>query len=436
MRTGRLLRCLGNELSVPLGSHTAVLSRVFCPKIQSPELASLAVETIEVIPQLDLLHTVAVLDIFSRHGIRHEPLMFGCLWKVFKAESPTSLCQGHASLMQGFAVRTATAFRIMCQHGLVHDPQLVAIALGRCTECAPHMTLGSVVDVYEAVKEWDRKFFSIAEAALHSGGASEEQMDDVSSDSPTLFSSQPNMMDVLCGELESRLISVAREDYEASVQDAERLLGSLAAVGVATGDVVLALCQLIKPLKVTADSLLKMMVSLHQVHMRVVDVLDYNANDWDIQSARRELVKTLTAKLLSLRSRGSFARHCDRQLVVGFRRLFEKYPALADDAPQLWDAVRAVRVPQKEVMKMNEPCRFLGGELFKGKYAVKVKPVTTSAAEVERFVPPQFKTWSGPSVGNNRHKSPKTPRVVGFGVQKISKDYIKMKRKKFAPSVW
>nr|CCC94702.1 unnamed protein product [Trypanosoma congolense IL3000] len=436
MRMGLHLRCLRKELSTTAFTTTEVLRKVFCPTTHPSELASLAEAATDVVPQLGLPQTVAVVKLFSQHGVRHEPLMIGCFWKIFKSALPIESYEGDGGLMQSFAACTAAAFHTMCSQGFVHDPQLLAVGLGRCTECAAHMTFPSVVDVYQAMKDYDRKFFSLAEVGLHSESVNEqrrpEERDD---DSPTLFSSQPNLVDVLCGELESRLVAIGREAHAQSAHDLERLLKSLAVVGVSSGSAMVALCELVKPMAICAELLLSMLTSVHTIHARVVDVLDHAGDELDIEAERTELVKLLTDKLLHEGGTSLF-RNCNWKLVLDYRKLFEKHPALSEDAPELWDAVRTVRVSHKYAVGSNGERHRLGGELFKNRYAVKVKPITTSAAEVERFVPPQFKTWRGPAVHNNRHKTPKTPRRVAFGVQKISRDYLKKKRRKFTPSVW
>ncbi|KEG15127.1 NUDIX hydrolase [Trypanosoma grayi] len=435
MRMGLLLRCLRKELALVVPTDAGLLGKLLCPTIQSSQLASLATETAAVVQRLNGPQTVTILELYSRHGVRHEQLMLACMWNVFKADLPVSFSNHNNGLMPTFAVCTSTTFRLMCQEGFVHDPQLLAIALGRCVECAPYMSFSGVVDVYEGIRLLDRQYFNLAEVALHENETAGQRPHLVGEESSRTLSSQPNVVDVLCTELESRLQSSVDEGCEHTPTDVERLLQSLAVVGLMDARSLSAVCQTIETMSVPIECMLGMLTSVHKIHTRVMDVLDHEGDDEYMQTERSELVRVLTDKLMALNVFGA-SRRSDPQLVLRFRRLFEKYPVLAESAPQLWDAVRCIRVAHKHAACQTEKKHRLGGALFKSEYAVKKKPIIVDISETEKYVPPQFKTWRGPNVNSQRHKGPTTPRKVGFGTRRVSRNYIKMKRKKFAPAVW
>ncbi|KAF5223330.1 hypothetical protein ECC02_003608 [Trypanosoma cruzi] len=437
-RLSSFLRFVGKEIAVPASVDLALLRKILCPTIQPSELVSFAPEAAVLVRRMNVPQAVNILELFSRNGVRHEDLMLAGFWNVFKAERPLLSGNEAAGLMQDFAACTATCFRLVFQEGFVHDPQLLAIAFGRCVECAPHLPFRGIVDAYEGIQLFGRRYFSLAEVALYSGGADDDPqaLDSIKEpSSSTALSSQPNLVDVLCGELESRLRLVVDERCEQDTSYVVRLLQALSAVGVMDANVLLSIRKVIESTKITTKTFLDILISVHGIHTRVIDVLDHEGDDEWLCSERSTLVRVLTDKLLA-RNLFSDRRRCDPQFVLRLRQLFEVYPALADDAPRLWDAVRVVRVAHKHATRPNEKKRRLGGALFKSEYAVKVKPIIPDRSEAERFVPPQFKSWSSPAVKNFRHRGPATPQKMGFGTRRISKNYIKEKRRKFAPAVW
>ncbi|ORC91613.1 NUDIX hydrolase [Trypanosoma theileri] len=435
LRVGFLLRCVGKELAVVTGlTDAALLNKVLSPTIQPTELASIAAETAAMVQRLTLSRTVMLLELYSHHGVRHEQLFFNGLWKVFKADRPLVTCEEDKIVLQAFAASTANAFKLMCKEGFLHDSQLLAIALGRCIECAPFLPFNSVVDVYEGMKLFDRKYFTLAEVALQAEERNENELHNSSESSTTLLSSQPNVVDVLCCELELRLKVNGDEGCNSSPTDITRLVQSLAVVGVTDASSLSALRKVMEPITLPIEVALNILEGIHAIHKRVVDVLDHEVDDDWMRSERSILVQMLTGKLISQKVFSSSSSP-DPQIILGFRRLFETYPSLAESVPQLWDAVRTVRLSHKQVVSQREKIHRPSDGLFAQKYNVKVKPITEDASEAERRVPPQFKTWRGPTVKNQRRKGQGTPQKMGFGTRRISKNYIKMKRKKFTPAV-
>ncbi|RNF14163.1 putative NUDIX hydrolase [Trypanosoma conorhini] len=435
---GVLLRCVGKEIALPSSAEVAVLRKVLCPTIQPSELASLAADTAAVMRRLNIPRTVNILELFAQHGVRHEDLMLTGLWKVFKADWPFLAGRDETGVVREFAACTAKTFRLMCKEGFVHDPQLLAIAFGRCVECAPHLPLHGVVDAYEGVELFGRRYFSLAEVALYADGAdADPQALDAAREPPSAaaLSSQPNLVDVLCGELESRLRLAIDAGCEHDSADVVRLLHSLSALGVMDASTLASLRRLIASMNITTELFLDLLAGVHGIHTRVMDVLEHAGDDAWLLSERSALVKVITEKLPPQSLFGG-RRRCDPQLVLRLRRLFEMYPTLAEDAPRLWDAVRVVRVAHRHATSHKEKKHRLGGALFRPEYAVKVKRIMPDRSEAERFVPPQFKTWRGIGARNGRHQGSATPQKMGFGTRRISSNYIKQKRRKFAPAVW
>ncbi|EKF29832.1 NUDIX hydrolase, putative [Trypanosoma cruzi marinkellei] len=437
-RLSVFLRFVGKEIAVPTSVDLPLLRKILCPTIQPSELVSFAPEAAVLVRRMNVPQAVTILELFSRHGVRHEDLLLAGFWNVFKAEWPFPSGNEESGLMQDFAACTATSFRLLFKEGFVHDLQLLAIAFGRCVECAPHLPFRGIVDAYEGIQLFGRRYFSLAEVALYSGGADGDPQALDSTKEPfssTALSSQPNLVDVLCGELESRLRLVVDVQCEQDASYVVRLLQALSAVGVLDANVFFSIRKVIESTKITTETFLDALTSVNGIHTRVIDVLDHEGDDEWLRSERSALVKVLTEQFLA-RNLFSDRRRCDPQLVLRLRQLFEVYPTLADDAPRLWDAVRVVRVAHKHTTRPNEKKHRLGGALFKSEYAVKVKPIIPDRSEAERFVPPQFKNWSSPAVKNVRHRGPATPQKMGFGTRRISKNYIKEKRRKFAPALW
>ncbi|KAH9593181.1 hypothetical protein LSM04_007575 [Trypanosoma melophagium] len=439
LRVGLLLRCVGKELAVVARpTDAALLSKILCPTIQPTELASIAADTAAMVQRLTLSRTVMVLELYSHHGVRHEQLIFTCLWKIFKADRPVLTCEEDKILMQTFAAFTATAFKLMCKEGFLHDAQLLAIALGRCIECAPFLPFKGLVDVYEGMKFFDRKYFTLAEVALQAEEIKDNQLDNSSEMSSSLLSSQPNVVDVLCCELESRLKANGNEGFHTSPADIARLVQSLAVVGVTDASSLSALRKVMEPIALPIEIALNVLEGIYAIHKRVMDVLDHEVEDDWMRSERSTLVQMLTDKLIAQKVFAPPSSSPDPQMILGFRRLFEKYPSLAESVPQLWDAVRNIRLSHKHVVAQTRKIHRPNDGLFAQKYAVKVKPITQDNSAVEKRIPPQFKTWRGPTnaaVKNQRRKGRGTPQKMAFGTRRISKNYIKMKRKKFAPAV-
>lgn len=185
--------------------------------------------------------------------------------------------------------------------------------------------------------------------------------------------------------------------------------------------------------------------------LRSVDVLNYTERSTAFLESRDFFLKALCSLVLSLKNVQT-ELHKDLCSVLRLRKLFEGCPELWRRGPRLWDIVRLIPVTHKKALALSSSVADIEGcfathslssqqsnvirqgRLFNPRYTVKVKKISKDFNETEKLIPPQFKTWNNPLSERARRQGPRAKRVK-FGVQRITKDYIRDKRKKFCPSV-
>jgi hypothetical protein len=495
----RCLRCLCTRgalavsASAPalIGPHEKKISSIFqrCidPQVPPSDLVRLSSDLLPFIADgtMELRQQVQLLDALAARSVRNETVIQKCLWDIFKAPLPTNaeaaLVESGELSLKELSACTSRAFRLMAEQQFLNDPQMTTIALGRCVELATHLTMRGVCDAYKGLRAVNHMFFSTAETAHHNSELTEtmtmkEFYEKENTPDAATLRNQPNLIDILCGELEAQLQQCAssletnqRTDLGAShsmqlaplpgtaqlssssssfrsgfnVGEAQSfldLLDSLAVVGVQHASTLDCLASLIPRFRVAASSGFFIHALHHatQITERVVDPLLYEESA-SVRDSRCHLTGLLSEEVHRMPRAADYLRHHPSEVLL-LRRLFEHEAATANSAlsPALWDTVRTVRVAHRHVVAESQRSTRPTGKLFDKRYAVKVKPISVDNSEAERFVPPEFKTWRSPAAtprgGHTRSKQ--APRRVAFGTRRISKNYIKNKRKKFCPAVF
>ncbi|KPA73509.1 hypothetical protein ABB37_09825 [Leptomonas pyrrhocoris] len=445
-------------------------------RFSSALLPFIADGSIELRQQMQLLNALAT------RSVRHEGVIQKCLWDVFKAPLPCSSTTAFApeneslSLME-LSAYTSRAFRLMAEQQFLNDPQMTAIALGRCVELATHLTMRGVCDAYKGLRAVSHMFFSTADAAHHDSELAENMtmkefyQNEDAPDARTLRN-QPNLIDVLCGELEMQLhrcacvlgtssdlaggdhtqlvlssdaaqTSISPPSSPSSVALGEPrcfldVLDSLAVVGVQHASTLDCLASLVPRYRSSTSSGFFIHALHHaaQIDERVADPLAYEETA-SVQDARRHLTQRLSEEIQQMPGAAGYLRHNPSELLL-LRRLFEREAVSAALSPELWDTVRTIRVAHRHTVAESQRSSRPTGKLFDKKYAIKVKPISVDNSETERFVPPEFKTWRSPAATPRREhpRNGRAPRRMAFGTRRISKNYIKDKRKKFCPAVF
>ncbi|EPY26010.1 hypothetical protein STCU_06366 [Strigomonas culicis] len=356
---------------------------------------------------------------------------------------------------------TASTFRLFSELECVQDHQLVALALGRCVEVAPLLSLRSTAEVYAGLAALNVQHFSLTAVALRESSvtadATVKEFYEVTAPEGAALSMQPNLIDVLCGELEERLRALAplpRAGAAGSSTDAVRrtaggeaaalldsdqhalllIASSMRKAGLQRASTLTALGDMVRrvaPLPLGA--LVFLLGELLAAELRVVDVLAHTGGDGELADVKASVALFLAHRIMMQANVGRVLRHAP-DTVIRLRRLFETSLILQENATALWDVVRCVKVAHKHVAPKPKDGVERTSRLFKTKYAVKPQRVTSDLSEAERFVPPQFKTWRSPvhSPRGGHRRDKKQPRVVPFGNQRITKDYMKKKRRKYA----
>ncbi|KAG5501383.1 hypothetical protein JKF63_03195 [Porcisia hertigi] len=430
--------------------------------------------------ELSLHQQVQLLQTLAVRSIRNEDVMLKCLWSVLKAPLPThdNVSAGISNTMPGssfseLSAYTSNAFQIMAEQRFLNDPQMTTLALGRCVELAPYASLDGLRRTYRGLRALNSMFFSVAEVAHHSSEVTEQmttkefyQAADVP-DEETLRH-QPNLLDVLCAEVELQLRRLCNASemaalgpFEGAVaspasvapgatftpsttavtQEAQWLLDvleALAVVGVLHAGTLDSLTALFSRYRTapTVGVLIKALSFATRIEERVVDPLLFEESA-AVHDARHRLTLHLSGEIQQARSIHGYLRHHPQELLM-LRRLFERDSAESTLSPALWDTVRTIRVAHRHTLVASQTrCRPNGG-LFQKKYDVKVKPISVDNSETERFVPPEFKTWRNPATtprgGHSRNG--RRPMRMAFGTRRISRNYIQKKRKKFCPAVF
>ncbi|KPI86799.1 hypothetical protein ABL78_4123 [Leptomonas seymouri] len=493
MRHGVRILCARGAFAAPAASALAVAGlrenkatqlyqRCLDPQVTPSDLVRLAGDLLPFIADgsLELRQRVLLLDALAARAVRNEGVMQKCLWDIFKAPLPSSRPYAFAAEKEVLSLAelsayTSRAFRLMAEQQFLNDPQMTAIALGRCVELAAHLTMSGVCDAYKGLCAVNHLFFSTAEVAHHDSELAANmtmkefyEKEDVP-DSETLRN-QPNLIDVLCGELEmqvqrcasfleaggnhrdggsAQLISLsdtAQRSFpssSSSLTSGEQqwllnLLESLAVVGVQNASTLECLATLIPRYRSGSSSSFFIQALHHVTHIeqRVADPLVHEETAV-IKDARRHLTLRLSEEIHKMPGVAGYLRHHPRELLL-LRRLFEREAASAALSPALWDTVRIIRVAHRHTVAELQRSTRPTGKLFEKKYNVKVKPISVDNSETERFVPPVFKTWRNPAATprGGHPRNGRTPRRMAFGTRRISKNYIKNKRKKFCPAVF
>ncbi|KAG5475265.1 hypothetical protein LSCM1_03376 [Leishmania martiniquensis] len=430
--------------------------------------------------ELTLREQVELLRTLAARSIRNEDAMLRCLWAVFKASLPvdedtsgeactTMRCASLSELSE----LTSTAFQVMAEQRFLNDPQMTAVALGRCVELIPYACWDGLRSTYCGLRAVNHMFFSVAEVEHHSSEVTgqmtaKEFYETADAPDEETLRHQPNLLDVLCGEMELRLrclcdaitraapgpfettnalsvpsargasinTSAAREAHgEQWLLD---VLSALAVVGVLHASTLDSLTALM--IRCRAESsvgfFIKALTHATRIEERVVDPLTYEESA-AVRDARRRLTLHLSEAVQKARNIHGYLQHHPQELLL-LRRLFERDAAEPLLSLALWDTVRTIRVAHRHTIAASQASHRPSGALFRKMYDVKVKPISVNNAETERFVPPAFKTWRSPAAsprgGHHRHGC--SPARTAFGTRRISKNYIKNKRKKFCPAVF
>ncbi|GET89673.1 hypothetical protein, conserved [Leishmania tarentolae] len=471
-------------LETSASSSIRLFQKCLNPVTSPGDVARLAADLLPAIGrgELALNQQVELLQTLAARSIRYEGVMLRCLWTVFKAPSPagdgddvsveSSMTRQCCSLSE-LSTYTSSAFQIMAEQQFLNDPQMTAVALGRCVELTPYATLDGLRRMYRGLRAANNMFFSLAEVAHHSSEVTETmttkefyETGDVP-DEETLRH-QPNLLDVLCGEVELQLRHLCDAYARAAprpldvndglfapvatgallILSAERdtherqwfldVLESLAVVGVLHASTLDSLTTLVSRYctQPSAGFFIKALTHAVRIEERVVDPLTYEESA-AVRDARRRLTLYLSSKIQQTRGIHKYLRRHPQELLL-LRRLFERDSAEPTLSAALWDAVRTIRVAHRHTVAASQTCRRPVGGLFQKMYDVKVKPISVNNAETERFVPPEFKTWRSPAAtprgGHPQNRRPQ--RRMAFGTRRISKNYIKNKRKKFCPEVF
>lgn len=470
----------------PTGTKVGqIYQKCLDPLVPPSDLVRLSTNLLPFIADgsLQLRQQVQLLDALAARSVRNEGVIQKCLWDIFKAPLPactavTGTTDGSPSAME-LAAYTCRAFRLMAEQQFLNDPQMTTIALGRCVELATYLTLSGVCDAYKGLCSVNHMFFSTTEAAHQDSGLTENMAvkefyeKEDAPDAETLRN-QPNLIDVLCGELEVQLqrcvcafgaaggslakgddrefvpllMDAALSSPTPSIPSSARaglgepqcfldVLDSLAVVGVQRASTLDCFTYLVPRYRSTTASGFFIHALHHatQIRERVVDPLLCEESA-DVRDARRRLALQLSEEVHRMPGAANYLRHHPSECLL-LRRLFEREAANASLSPALWDTVRTIRVAHRHAVGDSQRRTRPTGKLFDKKYAVKVKPVSVDNSEAERFVPPEFKTWRSPAAtprgGHPRNRQP--PRRMAFGTRRISKNYIRDKRKKFCPVV-
>lgn len=126
-------------------------------------------------------------------------------------------------------------------------------------------------------------------------------------------------------------------------------------------------------------------------------------------------------------------------------------PFAKPEGSGLWDVLRMIPITRKKALALSPYVTDIDeffdsgagfghrsgsvircGKLFDPKYAVKVGKITKDFNEVEKVIPPQFKTLESPLSSRAKRQGADGKRAR-FGVRRITRNYIRDKRKKYCP---
>ena len=125
---------------------------------------------------LTVADTLMVLEKMAALRTRHEGFQEAAVWRIFKAPLPSAAAAAAAAAAASssleraaYAVAVARTLRLAVEcRILVHDPQFMAVALGRTVEMLPQLpSLSAVSNVLIALERWNRLYFTAREAVEH-----------------------------------------------------------------------------------------------------------------------------------------------------------------------------------------------------------------------------------------------------------------------------
>lgn len=421
-------------------------------------------------------------------SVRHEEVLCSCLWRILKAPHSASSCEREptgAFLEQkhnprDLASYTSFAFRVMAEAGVVNDPQLVTLSLGRCIELVEWFSAYEVGEAYRALYALQRQHFTVAEVAcsgpqgpfrsneIHPLAIIEEAVPNARE---LIF--QPNLIDILSSSLEERIQrlvvtscevkSIEREPstlfvdsavsfpYERCSSSAVRsvdvlhILRGMSFLGIQKGETFVHLGKLcVLPHRATIQYYVNVLRLTMGIDARTVDLLHHEERRGEIVKSKENFIRIIVDELMKVQNIKGVL-HKDHQLVLDLRNLFESFTELWECAPTLWDAVRSVSISHQKALKLarnrvdtfnidNSPNGSAGSVIRRGKLfnpRFKVKPPRMSDGECS--IPPQFKVVK--PAHSERCRRGSNSGAVKFGVRRVTKGYIKSKRKKYCPSV-
>lgn len=201
-------------VSVAWGATSQGLyQKLVSPETGPGEVAALANDLMPFLAttsELTLPQKFHLLETLSSRAIRHEGVLQKCIWDILKWDLQPP--HGERLFNRQLALCTGATFDIMTRMGFKNDQQMLALALGRSIELAPMMSLGSVEKVYQALSGLDITYFSLASVAMHETDVNadftvRDTLTDPDGENRTLsaLANQPNLIDVVCTELEHRL---------------------------------------------------------------------------------------------------------------------------------------------------------------------------------------------------------------------------------------
>eukprot|EP00796_Vickermania_ingenoplastis_P006420 gene6420-4627_t len=409
----------------------------------------------------------SILRRLSLAKLRHEALLESCLWRVFKKPYGSS---GDCSDLplnvevppEELAGYTASAFRIMAEHRLTRDPQLLSIGLGRCIELARWMTLQGVSEVFNGLHYLELQHFTISQVNLSNspGNLTAGERMHVSSEkgdeahlSPTTeeLTYQPNLIDIISCRLEMQIPSIVmevakrdkslnkckrrglsenRKDIQLTIVEQteidlhEKEMGILSILkgfsflGIQFSETFTYLASLCQHSTDPAFYIAALQY-VCKIDSRTVDVLHFEERRSPVLDNRRIFLESLCERLMSLNKLSTHLKR-DSSSVLHLRKLFESCEELWAVAPSLWDCDTHQGVLRS-------------GKLFNPRYNVKHQKIIRDHGNAERFIPPQFKTWISPLTQRSQRSS--SPTRGKFGVRRVSSNYIKAKQKKYCPAL-
>lgn len=404
-----------------------------------------------------------------RLSVRHESVLEACLWRIFKHP----VFPRQTGLGEILGKHTSFAFRVMAEQRLVNDPQLITLGLGRCIELGEFMTLKDLGEVYRALYTLNLQHFTIAENHFSSGcrflrpgqpwSTSTTYREDFPTDQQLI--NQPNLIDILSLSLEEQLRQLTpsvehskkglmiAENHNSSTSLCDEVLAilrGLSFLGLHHGETFshleLLCCNFPNSPPVSYFTLA--LLHAMNIHARPLDLLRHEDRYPDVEEQKKYLIIRIAEQFMSTENLFEKLQQ-DCESVLRLRKLFESSDLLYNSVPCLWDVARSMPIKPHIAKKLDIRSKSNGasrapsqengicrqGKLFHPRHSVKLNKITESLNEIERGIPPQFKTWRSPlDTRGERSASPGIRKK--FGVRRVTSNYIVEKRKKYSPAVW